>query len=290
VGTAVALPLLDAMKRPAAAAEQVEPRLPQINGEWWQVSGDPDLGPLGDPKQQPVDFSIWQAADGTWQAMSCIRYTQVDARTRLLYRWEGRRLTDTDWNPMGIAMRADSRVGEESIFSPHVFKDGGVYRLFYGDWNAICHATSGDGKTFTRVIGSDGKTGMFDEGTGNYTRDPMVLKIGETYFCYYCANPDGGRGAGKGVVYCRTSKDLKTWGQSKWVAFGGAAGTNWTSAECPFVVWRPEAGRYFLFRTQRYGEKAQTSVYASPDPLDFGVNDDRYLLGTVPRLTRWESS
>jgi hypothetical protein len=66
------------------------------------------------------------------------------------------------------------------------------------------------------------------------------------------------------------------------VAFGGAAGTNWTSAECPFVVWRPETGRYFLFRTQRYGEKAQSSLYASPDPLDFGVNDDRYLLGTLP--------
>ena len=29
-------------------------------------------------------------------------------------------------------------------------------------------------------------------------------------------------------------------------------------------------------------EDAQTSVYCSPDPLDFGVHDDRYLVGTLP--------
>ena len=41
--------------------------VPQIDGEWWQVAGDPDLGKLTTPKQQPVDFALWQAADGTWQ-------------------------------------------------------------------------------------------------------------------------------------------------------------------------------------------------------------------------------
>jgi hypothetical protein len=249
-------------------------------GGWWTVAGNPDLGQLTDPKQQPVDFSIWQAADGTWQLWSCIRNTKIGGRTRLFHRWEGKQLTDTDWKPMGIALRADLNVGEESVQSPYVFKDGGVYHMFYGDWNHICRATSQDGKNFTRVIGPDGKTGMFGEGTGNFARDPMVLKIGGTYHCYYCANPEGGKGAGKGVVFCRTSPDLKTWNESKRVAYGGSAGTNWTSAECPFVTVHD--GWYYLFRTQSYGQGAQSRIYRSKDPLNFGINDDQFLLGTLP--------
>ena len=92
-------------------------------------------------------------------------------------------------------MRPEAALGEESVQSPFVFKDGGVYHLFYGDWNHICRATSSDGKTFTRVVGPDGKTGMFGEGIGNFTRDPMVLRIGGIYYCYYTANPEGGKGA-----------------------------------------------------------------------------------------------
>jgi hypothetical protein len=179
---------------------------------------------------------------------------------------------------MGIALRADPDCGEESVQSPHVIRDGGVYHMFYGDWNHICHATSRDGKTFARVVGSDGKTGMFGEGAGEFTRDPMVLKIGGTYHCYYCANPEGGKGAGKGVVFCRTSPDLKTWSESKRVAYGGSAGTGWTSAECPFVTIHD--GWYYLFRTQGY--PAPSRVYRSKDPMDFGINDDRFLVGTLP--------
>jgi len=256
------------------------PLMPRIAGDWWTVAGSPDLGDLTDPKQQPVDFSIWEAADGTWQLWSCIRNTKVGGRTRLFYRWEGKQLTDTDWKPMGVTLRADPNCGEESVQSPHVIKDDGVYHMFYGDWNHICQATSQDGKTFTRVVGSDGKTGMFGEGAGEFTRDPMVLRIGDTYHCYYCANPEGGKGAGKGVVFCRTSPDLKTWSESKRVAYGGSAGTGWTSAECPFVIVHD--GLYYLFRTQSYGQGAQTRVYRSKAPLNFGINDDRFLVGTLP--------
>jgi len=264
---------------PAAPdAKSTAPFMPRIAGDWWTVAGNPDLGELTDPKQQPVDFSIWQAADGTWQLWSCIRYTKVGGRTRLLYRWEGKQLTDTDWKPMGVSLRADPNCGEESVQSPYVIKDGGVYHMFYGDWNHICHATSQDGKTFTRVVGSDGKTGMFGEGPGEFTRDPMVLKIGGTYHCYYCANPEGGKAAGKGVVFCRTSPDLKTWSESKRVAYGGSAGTGWTSAECPFVIIHD--GWYYLFRTQGY--PTPTRVYRSKDPVDFGIDDDQFLLGTLP--------
>jgi len=261
-----------------ADATSAAPILPEIAGDWWTVAGNPDLGELTDPKQQPVDFSIWQAADGTWQLWSCIRNTKLGGRTRLFHRWEGKELTDPNWTPMGISLRPDSTLGEESVQSPYVFKDGGVYHMFYGDWNHICRATSTDGKIFTRVVGPDGKTGMFGEGIGNFARDPMVLKVGGIYHCYYTANPEGGKGAGKGVVFCRTSPDLKAWSESKRVAYGGSAGNNWTSAECPFVT--VHEGWYYLFRTQGY--PTPTRIYRSRDPMNFGISDDQFLVGILP--------
>jgi hypothetical protein len=73
---------------------------------------------------------------------------------------------------------------------------------------------------------------------------------------------------------------LKTWSEFKRVAYGGSAGVNWTSAECPFVTIHD--GWYYLFRTQSYGQGAQSRVYRSKDPMDFGMNDDRFLVGRLP--------
>jgi hypothetical protein len=251
---------------------------PAIARDWWTVADEPDLGPYNSPKQQVVDFAIWRAADGTWQVLSCIRNTNVGGHTRLLYRWEGRKVTDIEWKPIGVAMQSDEKAGEDAggLQAPFVFRESdGVYHLFYGNWNKICHATSRDGKSFTRVLNSAGKSGLFGEGQGANTRDPMVLKIGDTYHCYYTAHP-GQRGAD----YCRTSKDLKMWSEAKKVAAGGSAGDGPYSAECPFVVARD--GGYYLFRTQRYGKNAQTSVYFSKDPMDFGVGDDSHLIARLP--------
>jgi hypothetical protein len=99
--------------------------------------------------------------------------------------------------------------------------------------------------------------------------------VGDLWHCYYTAFP--GR---KGAVYCRTSPDLRTWSESTIVAFGGSATEGPYSAECPHTV--RYGGHYYLFRTQRYGRSAQTSVYCSPDPRQFGVNDDRYLVCRLP--------
>lgn len=41
-------------------------------------------------------------------------------------------------------------------------------------------------------------------------------------------------------------------------------------------------GWYYLFRTQRYGRGARTSVYRSKDPMDFGVEDDGFLVCILP--------
>ena len=68
------------------------------------------------------------------------------------------------------------------------------------------------------------------------------------------------------------------------VSAGGAAAarTNWFGgdAECPFVVQKD--GIVYLFRNQLYGRNNLNTQYASPNPLSFGVGDDRYRIGTLP--------
>jgi len=264
-----------------AAGEDV--LVPRIVGPWWQVAGDPDLGEWTTPGQQPVDFAVWQAADGTWQLWSCIRKTACGGNTRLFYGWQGRKLTDRDWEPIGIAMLADPQYGETpgGLQAPHVIRVAGVYQMFYGDWRNICLARSRDGVTFERVLGEQGRPQLFSEDRHaddvTNTRDAMVLPVGDTYYCYYTAYPDR-----HGAVFCRTSQDLKTWSKSKVVAAGGLAGDNPYSAECPHVVYHEPSGCYYLWRTQRYGKEAISTIYRSKGPMDFGVNDDRYLVCRMP--------
>jgi hypothetical protein len=256
---------------------------PMIASEWWQVAGDPDLGSYTTAEQQPVDFAVWQAADGTWQLWSCIRHTACGGQTRLFYRWEGADLLDAHWQPKGIAMEARVDLGETAggLQAPHVIGKGGSYTMFYGDWRRICLARSEDGKSFERVLGKDGQPALFSGPYGN-SRDPMVLKIGGVYHCYYMGHKQDAEPAS--AVFCRTSPDLLTWSDPVMVGAGGAAAqqTDWYGGdcECPFVVERD--GLYTLFRTQRYGLDNLNTQYCSPDPLDFGVNDDRFRVGTLP--------
>ncbi len=253
--------------------------VPQIDGEFWQIAGDPDLGRYTTPKQQPVDFGVWQAADATWQLWSCIRSTSEPGKTRLFYRWQADKLTDKNWKPMGIAMMADPNFGETEggLQAPFVLKEGSDYFMFYGGWEHICLAKSKDGKTFARQLMPDGKSGMFGEDVGSNTRDPMVLRIGKLYYAYYTAYPNN-----RGADYARTSKDMIHWGPSRKVAYGGSQGDGKYSAECPFVYFHKPSGYYYLLRNQFYGEHAQFTVYRSKNPMDFGKDDDRYMVAVMP--------
>jgi len=260
------------------------PMMPRIIGPWWTIARVPNLGPLNGPpanrpnaRQEPVDFSVWQAADGTWQLWSCIRNTRCGGTGRLLHRWEGPSLTTPDWKPMGIAMQADPRFGETAggLQAPYVLRIDRPYHMFYGDWEHICLQRSQEGKSFERWLDNDGRSGMFTEGPGTNTRDPMVVRIGTRWHCYYTAHPRG-----VGSVFVRTSTDLRRWSESKLVARGGLAGRGMCSAECPQVI--PLAGCYYLFRTQRYSDPPTTCVYRSLDPLDFGVDNDDHFIGLLP--------
>jgi hypothetical protein len=275
----------------AGAVPQAVP-VPQIDGPWWRVAGNPMDHKYATQKQEPVDFAVWQAADGSWQLWSCVRGTTAggpSGRTRFFYRWEGKQLTDRDWTPMGIAMEADPALGETpgGLQAPHVIRIDGTYHMFYGDWVNICHATSTDGKAFTRVLQPNGKTGMFSEGPNANTRDIMLLPHNGKWYAYYTGHLNN-----QGMDYLRTTSDFKTWTDSTVVAFGGQAGVGAYGAECPHVVKLGD-NNFYLFRTQNYGspEKgdirrrgpAKTSVYFSHDPAMFGINqDERYFLCTLP--------
>lgn len=276
-GFLVAILLLPAIHAFAGSSDAV--LIPQIDGDFWQVAGNPDLGQYNSDKQQPVDFAIWQAADGTWQLWSCIRSTKLDGKTRLFYRWQANKITDRNWTPMGIAMMADPNFGETEggLQAPFVLKQGSDYYMFYGSWEHIALAKSKDGKTFARQLMPDGTSSLFGEGEGSNTRDPMVMKNGALYYIYYTAYPNR-----HGADFVRTSKDLIHWGQSTKVAFGGAGGNGPYSAECPFVYHDKNSGYYYLLRNQFYGQSAQFKVYRSKDPMDFGKDNNRDLVETMP--------
>ena len=70
--------------------------VPKVVGPWWQIAGNPDLGPYNSDEQEPTAFGLWQAADRSWQLWGCIRKTNVGGQTRLFYRWQGDKITDTD--------------------------------------------------------------------------------------------------------------------------------------------------------------------------------------------------
>lgn len=256
------------------------PAVPRIDEQGWrQIAGNPDLGELSSDKQEPVDFGIWQAADGTWQLWSCIRNTKETGVTRLFHRWEGKQLTDTNWQPKGIAMRGDPTFGERpgGLQAPFVIRQGDKWLMFYGDWVNICLAESEDGKTFRRAsIGGKGPQ-LFTEGDGNNARDPMLVNIDGVWHCYYSAMPGD-----QGAMFVRQSPDLRDWTHSKpiKVLAGGSPGLLWYQAECPHVVHR--RGYYYLFRTSNYRDHPMTTVYRSKDPTDFGLNDDAKIVATLP--------
>lgn len=260
-------------------------KIPVIDGNWVQIASNPDLGKFNKSGQEPVDFGIWQAADGSWQAWSCIRNTACGGHSRLFYRWEGKNLTDENWTPKGIAMMSDPKLGEPEggLQAPFVLKENGVYYMSYGDWNRICLAKSTDGKSFERVLNRDGQPGLF-QGPYENTRDAMVLKSGNLFYCYYTghtAAPPSGQDSC--AVFCRISADLLNWSEPLNVCSGGSPSRlkAWfgANAECPFVVQRDDL--FYLFRNQFYGPGGLNTQYVSDNPLLFGVGNDSRMISKL---------
>jgi hypothetical protein len=261
-------------------------QIPEIDGEWWIVASNPDLGALTNDQQQPVDFGIWQASDGSWQLWSCIRKTKESGHTRLFHGWEGKTLDERNWQPKGIMMRADSTLGEDpgGLQAPYVLKHQDRHYMFYGDWNRICLAESVDGKIFNRTL-RNGSPSLFGDPGETNTRDPMIIQHDGLWYCYYTAHPNN-----DGAIYLRTSKDFYSWSSSEIVCYGGSPGKGklWL-AECPHVIKLSEKD-FYLFRTYSYGNyqngelisPPKTKVYRSTDPSNFGIDSDDCLITELP--------
>lgn len=247
--------------------------IPTIAGDWWTIAGVPDLGRFNSETIEPMDFSIWRAADGNWQLGACVRGTACGGRGRLLFRWESPSLEAANWSECGVLMLAEPAFGEKAggLQAPYVIGHDGRYYMLYGDWTNICLAISEDGKTFARHL-SDGRSALFDEGGKNFTRDPMVARYGSEFFLYYTAVI-----AGVGAIFCRTSANLIDWSESQVVSRGGAGGSGPADAECAFGYRRD--GAYYLLRWHSDGD---TSIYRSDDPLNFGVDSDAMRVATLP--------
>jgi len=255
--------------------------LPVIEGEWWTIAGNPDLGPLNAEGQFPTAFGIWQAADGSWQLLSCVRGTGIGGKTRLLHRWQGSSLAESNWNAMGVLLTADTAFNETAggLQAPFVLKQPDSYFLFYGDWENICLARSEDGKTFARKLSPEGKSAIYSHGPGINTKDPFIIMIGDIFHLYYAAVRDE-----NAAIYCSLTEDLISWTEPRKVSSGDTAGNGPESAESPNLVYLPEAGVYYLFRSHKSTETGNfvTTVYASADPLDFGPGSDAKRICTLP--------
>ena len=64
--------------------------------------------------------------------------------------------------------------------------------------------------------------------------------------------------------------------------YGGSQGNAKSSAECPLVYYQKTSRYYYLRRNQLYGQRAKFPVYRSKGPLDFGMDNDLYLVETMP--------
>lgn len=269
---------------------------PVLDGDSWIIGPSPDLtkllpAPQGDPSlHECVDHHLFQSADSAWHLWGCIRKTVVG---RILYHWEGASLTGGPWRSTGELFRADNQAGEslndwgdeEWLQSPFVIRVNGTYYMFYGGHSTgadasgtpvpskdprtacqICLMISADGRTWTRHRDANGHSRLF-VGPGE-TRDPCLLKVGDLWHLYYAGyHDDDPHQAG---FYLRTSTDLIHWSDWRLVHQAPQYGDGQWNTECPHVVFRE--GYYYLFRTVDY-TSANTHVFRSEDPTDFGIGD-----------------
>ena len=226
--------------RAVAAPDAVD--VPVLAGEWIKIADSaPDVSPYNNPpRHNACDFSIWQAADGTWQMVACIRETSHPGRTRLFHRWESPALFAPDWAPKGIFATSDPQIGhvEGRMQAPHCFKHNGKYYFFYNSNGAHC-MISDDGKTFRHHKDVRGSYTFFKMG-----RDVQLFKDGERWIAYYCA---------RGMT-ARTAPALEgPWSEQEIdIAVTG-------NPESPFVLRHDD--KYYLWQ--------QMFVYVSSDPLKF---------------------
>ncbi|HEY0866808.1 MAG TPA: hypothetical protein VGE01_05505, partial [Fimbriimonas sp.] len=174
------------------------------------------------------------------------------------------------WKKQPFALSRDVEKGENILWAPHIVKKGDTYWMFYcagsrrSNYDFRIHAaTSKDLRTWTRVK----RNPMFEDFYD--ARDPMVLKVGDTYYMYYTANWD--TGDTNHIVSVRTSKDLLKWSRARVAFVDKGIGTWGGNTESPFVV--PYGDHFYLFIGPG-DDYRSTKVYRSPNPYAWDLSQE----------------
>jgi arabinan endo-1,5-alpha-L-arabinosidase len=214
------------------------------------------------------DHCFARGPDGRWHLFGITHVKPfdhaVDPGTRLAHA-TSRTLLGA-WRKEPFALTADpDRHDEHLLWAPHIVERDGAFHLFVcvgareGYAYAIHRYESDDLWTWRRT--THGPVVV----DGLEARDPMVLRDGDRWICYYTATqrPDGGHF----VVAAVTSDDLITWSARTEVFIHPREGTFGGPTESPFVVRRGD--RFYLFVT----DDDTVHVYASHDPLHWSASD-----------------
>jgi len=159
---------------------------------------------------------------------------------------------------------------EYQVWAPHIVEHNGEYCMLYTGVNYPCSQSIGLAKSDDlfnwKKIGdgpviTPGKWGIWHSEGGADCRDPVMLKVGDTYYCYYTAVRKV-EGADPPHEYCvgiSSSKDLINW---KDEGFARLETSLNTPPESPFAVEKD--GKFYLFYTSY---KHGTVVAVSDDPV-----------------------
>jgi beta-fructofuranosidase len=155
---------------------------------------------------------------------------------------------------------------EFQVWAPHIIEYDGEYWMFYTGVNEACCQAIGLARSkdlfhWERHPGNPvirtGEWGLWDPTAWSDCRDPMVLKDGDTFYCYYtAARATGGEPPHESCVGVSSSKDLIHWRDEGFIRLTESLRT---PPESPFVVKRGD--KYYLFYTN-YG---LGTVYAVSD-------------------------
>lgn len=150
----------------------------------------------------------------------------------------------------------ESGCDQFQVWAPHILKRKGLYYMFYVGVNpnvcqSICLATSKDLYNWKRdkknpvIISGSWADGIYDQNKWSDCRDPMVLKDGRNYYCYFTAmgmNPETHQQ--EQCIGISSSRNLLNWKDEGFIRLEQSLNI---PPESPFVVKRN--GTYYLVYT-----------------------------------------
>ncbi len=147
------------------------------------------------------------------------------------------------------------------IWAPYILKRKGMYYMFYAGVNpnvcqSICLARSKDLYNWTRdennpvIISGSWAEGVYDQNKWSDCRDPMILKDGRNYYCYYTSmRMNSETRQQEQCVGISSSRDLLHWKDEGYIRLEHSLNI---PPESPFVVKR-KGIYYMVYTNYKYG-------------------------------------